>query len=151
MTRRYTSADQHSCLPCGRRLHVVRSLSASTRQRRGVTVQVQTNAFVFLVDADFVPSGTPGVQRAAFKRDPALQRIRQTWKANGQRHALILPAFGRNVTNLHETPEASPCYPDTADCWLYHKLDVPSTKAKVVEMVATGEVEPFYRTLVRSK
>ena len=112
-------------------------------------MQVQTNAFVFLVDADFVPSGTPGAQRAAFKRDPALERIRRTWEARRQREALVLPAFGRIVTNLHEKPEDSPCYPDNADCWLYQKVDVPSTKAKVVELVAAGEVEPFYQKSVR--
>ena len=112
-------------------------------------LQVQTDAFVLLVDADFVPSGKPGAMHEGFYSDPLLRDIHANWKGSGAREVAILPAFGRLRRNLHDEPRDSPCFKDNDECWLYQKVDVPYTKEKLIELVDAGEMESFYREQVR--
>ena len=101
-----------------------------------------------LVDADFVPSGLPGTFHKTLYTDPALKRIRTNWESDKTREVLVVSAWGRMRTNLHTTPESSPCYPESEECWLYQAVDVPYTKASLVNMVKNDEVEPFYNKQV---
>ena len=115
-------------------------------------MQVQTNPFVFLADADFVPSGTAGELYRYLSQDSqnSLGRLRQKWEQRGEREVLIIPAFERLRVNLHEDPKNSPCYLENPTCWVYEKMDVPYTKQKLVKMVHDRDIEPFYMTRVCS-
>ena len=116
-------------------------------------MQVQTNPFVFLADADFVPSGTAGEQYRYFSKDNknALGRIRENWEQKSLREVLIIPAFERLKVNANVNPESSPCHEENPTCWVYENLDIPYTKPKLMEMVDNGGVESFYNTRVRRR
>lgn len=111
-------------------------------------MQVQTNAFVLLLDADFVPSGRPGELYAQMKRDRSLKRIRSRWEETKYLEVLIIPAFERLPVKGSSLNPQLDCENPSLDCWTYENLDIPYTKKRLVEMVDEGKVQSFYHTRV---
>jgi len=97
-----------------------------------------------------VPSGTAGELYRYLKQSPnSLPRLRAKWESAREREVLIVPAFERLRTNLHDDPSKSPCSRENPTCWVYEKMDVPYTKAALVKMVKQRNIESFYMTRVR--
>ena len=108
-------------------------------------VQVQTNAAVLMLDADFVPSADMYANIARGKSHPILQ-LRRKW-ANKKRQFIIMPAFERLA---HKAEDPEPSCPEGSGCWVYRDVTVPLNKQALAGMLSSGLAEPFYWSRVRT-
>ena len=118
-------------------------------------LQIQTDVFVYLVDSDMSPSKEAYADMKTGNLRSHLLEMRKAWLEKKEIRVFVVPTFertevallnGTQIASEQLTPEQqkAACIGKDANCWIYENYDIPRTKDKVLEMIDTGAIIPFY-------
>lgn len=114
---------------------------------------MRRDALVLLLDADFVPNQGLHSKLTTGPAGASLLEMRLAWEQQGERQAMILPAF----EHLNKSAAGTDCAAaaqnvnSTAQCFTYNGIAVPACKPKLSSMLATGEMGVFHEASVRAR
>lgn len=119
-------------------------------------IQVPSGAFVFLNDIDFLPTPNLHQELVAGKWKTELRRMRSAFLEDGDREALVVPAFerlaaeGKGRQSPKATPWKAPCR-KSEGCEIVNDMALPRTFDMLRTMLQKETVvDIFHRKQVRA-